>query len=185
VVDRGWTADGGWRSHRLAHRREVRRIFGMSPRASLAAVFVAVFVLASACKQEGGKTPAPGPAPSAKGSAAAIAGTWHRVLLTLDENANNQLDDAERKPLGLAIGFTVLVIRADGTCDLENKNAKGKGTCTVAEEDDQTFLEVEPAPEHATDLDFWRHRVLLRSDRELVVKDPSGPKGAIYAFERR
>jgi hypothetical protein len=144
-------------------------------------------VIASACKGEGRapQASAPGAARPGSNAAAAIAGTWHRVLLTMDDNANDQLDAEERKPSGMDYGFTVLVIRPDGTCDLENKKAKGKGTCTPVERDGKTYIEIDPLPEHMEHLDSWQHRVLSRSDRELVLKDPTGPKGTIYAFERR
>jgi hypothetical protein len=149
------------------------------------AILVTVVVLASACKGEKLAPQAAAPGPPRPGSATAIAGTWHRVLLTMDDNANDKLDDAERKPSGMDYGYTVLAIRPDGTCDLENKKSKGKGTCHVVEEDGQTFVEIDPLPEHMENLDLWRHRVLARSDRELILKDPSGPSGTIYAFERR
>jgi hypothetical protein len=148
------------------------------------AVWLSVVVFAAGCKNEGhiprgAATTPPG------GSAKEIAGTWHRVLLTTDENANDKLDDAERKPLGMDFGYTVLEIRADGTCDLQKTKRKGKGTCAVVDSDGKPHVEITPSLADSGELDEWHHRILARSEKELVLKDPTGPQGAIYAFERK
>jgi hypothetical protein len=158
----------------------------MTAAARRALAAVALLVVA-ACKDDAPKPHATGAAgqPAAKAAAPSpVAGSWHRVLHTLDENANNQLDDAERKaPMTMDYGYKSLVIRADHTCDLERKDQRGKGTCTFLEDEGTPFLEIEPGAE--IDDTMMRYRILARSDRELVFKDITGSQGTIYLYERR
>lgn len=152
-------------------------------------------LLLLACKGDGAPKSEPraptGPAaPSApasapKGSAREVAGSWARTLVTLDENANDRLDETEREPLKMAIGYTALKIEPDGKCEIEKKDKQGPASCSFIEEDGKEYLVIEPDIKAFEDEMDSRYRILSRSDKELLIKDPTGPQGAMYLYDKR
>jgi hypothetical protein len=118
-----------------------------------------------------------------------LVGRWRRTLTTFDKNANDVLDADESTDSEMpSMGFAGLDLAADGRCTLERLDKQAgsvsaDGTCGVLEEDGKRFLELEPGEPIAEY--GGSYRILSATPTELVLKDPTGPNGAIYRYARQ